>query len=199
MNNRAGKNQVHNSNGIICLEGDYRLLLNRYQDNELDLSSRQRLEEHVKTCAACRMELISLQSVQASLRGMTEVDTGLNFNARLMAKITEQPSVKAAGWLGVLTGFRIQLPSVVYSLVFILFLAFGFWVQGALADTPTAVGSITGNVLAKNQTEHDISDILSESQQLSLLQVQSQTLALLINGENTGTKQHTEFGVTDEQ
>jgi anti-sigma factor RsiW len=184
MNN---KNQNHKD----C---NYRALLNRYQDSELDESSRREFEAHLSNCPQCREQSSLWTSMQETIKGFEEVDTDLNFNARLMAEIHQKKPVHANGWWKIFPGLRLPLNSVVYSLVFVVFLVVGFWVQNSL----TTHSATQNNPVVQLQEEQHLSDILSESQHLSLLTVQRQSLDLLNNYDNTDTINSMESGDLDE-
>lgn len=144
-------------------------LLSRYQDNELDREMQEKISTHLLECDACRKELESLEQVTHQVKQLPEVETALNFTAVVMGKIIEKEEEKI-GWF--------KLPSLAYSLVFILFLLLGVWFNSSL-------GNINGGS-PLNQPETYMAQLLTESQNLRLINVQDSSMELLDTGNGNG-------------
>lgn len=144
-------------------------LLSRYQDNELDREMQGKISTHLLECDACRKELESLEQVTHRVKQLPEVDTAVNFTAVVMGKIIEKEEEKI-GWF--------KLPSLAYSFVFILFLLLGVWFNSSL-------GNINGGS-PQNQPETYMAQLLTESQNLRLINVQASSMELLDTGNGNG-------------
>jgi anti-sigma factor RsiW len=156
-----------------CSNKQLHALLNRYQDNELEPTQRERVHAHLRECHVCREELDQMEQVAYAVRGLQEAEAEPSFNAVLMDRI-KQKQTSLSGW-----AFRLplpSLPSVAYSIVFLVCLGFGLLVNGFFA----APGQVNGEtVRAQISQDLEITQLLDESQQLSLRHVQDQTFALL--------------------
>lgn len=144
-------------------------LLSRYQDNELDREMQVKISSHLLECEACRKELESLEQVTHRVKQLPEVETAVNFAAVVMGKIIEKEEEKI-GWF--------KLPSLAYSFVFILFLLLGIWFNSSL-------GNINGGS-PQNQPETYMAQLLTESQDLRLINVQDSAMELLDTGNGNG-------------
>jgi predicted anti-sigma-YlaC factor YlaD len=146
-------------------------LLSRYQDNELDRDMQVEINSHLLECDACRKELESLEQVTHQVEQLPEVDTAVNFTAVVMGKIIEKQEEKTQ---------RFKLPSFsfAYSFVFVLFLLLGLWFS-------STVDNIDG-VSLQNQPGIYIAQLLTESQNLRLINVQENAMALLDTANGNG-------------
>ncbi|NIM18004.1 MAG: hypothetical protein GTO45_38915 [Candidatus Aminicenantes bacterium] len=144
-------------------------LLSRYQDNELDRDMQVKINTHLLECDACRKELESLEQVTHQVKQLPEVDTAVNFTAVVMETIIEKEEEKIR-WF--------KLPSLAYSFVFILFLLLGVWFNSSL-------GNINGGS-PQNQPETYMAQLLTESQNLRLINVQEIAMELLDIGNGNG-------------
>jgi predicted anti-sigma-YlaC factor YlaD len=144
-------------------------LLSRYQDNELDRDMQEKISSHLRECDACRKELESLEQVTHQVKQLPEVEPALNFTAVVIGKIIEKEEEKTR-WF--------KLPSLAYSFVFILFLLLGVWFNSSLGDINGAPG--------KNQTETYMAQLLTESQNLHLINIQENAMELLDTGNGNG-------------
>lgn len=145
-----------------------------------------------------KKEFTDMQGVSPDIfeliRQMPEVEPSPNFTAVVMSRLKSEkhleniPVKKQAGWLKPL------MPSFGYALVFLIFLGFGLGINQVL-DIPNSLNSSTGsqptagaNVYASNEGNDniDIAKMFEESQNLRLINVQEQTVALLVNGNNEG-------------
>ncbi len=159
--------------------------LSRYQDNELDPAARAQLDTHLQACAACREELLQLEAVTTRVKQLPVVEAGPYFTARVMGKVMEKE--KKSRWLA-----WFPLPSsspsflkAVYTVVFIVFLLLGVWVN-MKTGSPASNFPASGDAGQDRQQELQMVRVLVESQDLSLINVQDKTLAMLYNG-NGGT------------
>ncbi len=142
--------------------------LSSYQDGETDNRLRERIRRHLEDCANCRQELLLLDQVTTEVRHLPEIETQPNFTAQTMAQILEKERTKTR-WFA--------LPSVVYSLVFILVCLLTLLLNPALKTETREPIKIA-----------DFSTPLMESQQLSLLEVQDKTFDLLYNEDRNGNE-----------
>ncbi|UCH94046.1 MAG: zf-HC2 domain-containing protein [Candidatus Aminicenantes bacterium] len=158
---------------------DVKTFLSKYQDNELDPGVRANIDAHLQACESCQKELLLLEEVTLRVKQLPEVETGPYFTARVMGKVMEKEKEKSP-WLAWL-----PLPSspslsrLVYSFVFIIFL-----VLGVLANSSsyTSISPLNGDNRKSQQQELYMVKLLVESQDLSLINVQDKTFALLVNG-----------------
>ena len=144
-------------------------LLSRYQDNELDREMQGKVSTHLLECGACRKELELLEQVTHQVKQLPEVETAVNFTAVVMGKIIEKEEEKIQ-WF--------KLPSLAYSFVFILFLLLGVWFNSSL-------GNINGGS-PQTQPETYMAQLLTESQNLRLINVQDSSMELLDTGNGNG-------------
>ena len=98
------------------------------------------------------------------MKNLPQVESAASFTSAVMARVKEQ---KKKSWLG--------LPSMVYSLVFLLFFVLGFFLT---KESPTTIEP-------EKETLY-ITQLLEESQSLALLSVQSETFNLLAGDKNNG-------------
>lgn len=155
--------------------------LSSFQDNELDPVSRGKIKAHLTECGACRRQLELLDRVTAGVKQLPEVETAPNFTALVMNKVGQGQEVTSRrfGWL--------TLPAMVYSFIFILFFGLGFLANSRLADGPLNLNRDTAAVQDRHQEVY-MAQLLTESRNLSLIDVQDKTMALLAahtaNGEH---------------
>ncbi|MCP5046768.1 MAG: hypothetical protein GY940_06325 [bacterium] len=164
-----------NVNRDACAGKEFQTLLNRYHDNELDAVTRERVSAHLNRCGVCREELILLEEVTAGVKQLSTVETGPGFTAMLMEKVNRQQEKNR--W-----SLRLGFPSVVYSLVFIVFLGLGIAVNNFLV-LPTAVPP--EGLQTQPVEEVYMAQLFDESRQLSLIDVQDTTMNLF-NGQDNG-------------
>jgi len=60
-------------------------LLSSYLEEELDAAARNRVEEHLKTCASCSSLLAGLKEAQAALRTFPELEVSQGLKSKLYA------------------------------------------------------------------------------------------------------------------
>jgi len=86
-------------------------LLNPYIDQVLDAESAQQVEEHLKSCPACRQEHQRLKQTVTSLNSLPEESTPHNFTQNIMAKISRKEIHIQSSWIDQLKR-RISIPSL---------------------------------------------------------------------------------------
>jgi anti-sigma factor RsiW len=151
---------------------DVKTFLNRYQDDELDRETREKVRAHLSECAPCKQELEFLEHVTARVKQLPEVETTANFTAVVMGKIWEKEEQRTR-WF--------KLPSLAYSFIFILFLLLGLWFNRSM-------GSRVPDLKTGKDQPVYITQLLTESQDLQLINVQDNAIELLgvDNGNNNG-------------
>jgi len=159
--------------------------LSRYQDNELDPAARAQIDTHLQACAACREKLLQLEAVTTRVKQLPVVEAGPYFTTQVMGKIMEKE--KKSRWLAwlPLPSSSPSLLKAVYTVVFIIFLLLGVWVN-MKTGSPASNFPGSGDTGQDRQQELQMVRVLVESQDLSLINVQDKTLAMLYNG-NGGT------------
>jgi len=157
---------------------DVNALLSKYQDNELAPAGREKIDAHLMKCGTCQQELALLEQVTAGVRQLPEAEIAPHFTPLVMAKVKQKQEEKSR-WFGWLT-----LPSVVYSFIFIIFLALGFLVDGRLTDGPLNLNRDAGQ--DQYSQEVYMAQLLTESQNLGLINIQDKTMELLVNNTGNG-------------
>jgi len=153
-------------------------LLNRYLDQHLPAPQQKDLRLHLEACTHCRRRLHSLTMVNDGLLHLPEVEPVSNLNALIMSKINTAPQPH-----------RMWLPSVLYSLVIMVFLALGLLLSDLPIDMNDGNEFVVQQVQAQQETQFE--QLLNESRTLSLIHVQDTTMALLSdidtqNGDGNG-------------
>jgi predicted anti-sigma-YlaC factor YlaD len=154
---------------------DFRVLLSRCQDRELDPMREAALEAHLQSCAPCREERLLLNRLTARVKQLPGVDPGSSFTARVMGKIMENEKVPPLSDL---------LARWLYSIVFIVFLVLGIFVSSGFS-----LFHLRDRVGQNQSQQESMVKLLVESQDLSLLNVQDATVALLVTGNGAGNEQ----------
>lgn len=166
---------------MVCDE--VKALLSRYQDNEPDPAVRAQIDTHLQACETCQKELLQLKEVTTRVKQLPEVETGPYFTAQVMGKVMEKEKEKKSRWVAwfPLPSLSPSLSRVIYTIVFIFFLLLGVLVN---MDTisPGSDVSASGDIGQEQQQELQMVRVLVESQDLSLINVQDKTLAMLYNG-----------------
>ena len=119
------------------------------------------VKSHLKECESCEKELEELEEIRLQIKSLDEVDTPENFTPSVMAKIRKKVKLPV-----------FSIPSVVYSFVFIVFFILGFFINGHTEK----------NDFGK-QEKVNLSNIFLESQNLSLIIVQEDTMKIIGEGE----------------
>ena len=74
-------------------------LLNPYIDQALEQKTAQQVEEHLKSCSACREEYLKLKQVVFALNSTSPRMVPENFTQNLMAKISREEIQIQSSWL----------------------------------------------------------------------------------------------------
>lgn len=171
---------------MVC--DDVNAFLSRYQDNELDPGTRVQIDTHVQACKTCQKELLQLEAITARVKQLPEVEAGPYFTVQVMGKVMEKEKEKKSwrlAWLPLPSST--SLSKAIYTIVGIIFLLLGI-VVNMNTGSPVSDFTASGNSRQEQQQELQIVRVLVESQELSLINVQDNTLAMLYtgNGENRG-------------
>jgi hypothetical protein len=86
-------------------------LLNPYIDHILDAESAQQVEEHLKSCSACREEYLKLKKVVSTLNSISPQPAPVDFTQNLMAKISQKEIQIQSSWMDRIKR-RITIPSL---------------------------------------------------------------------------------------
>ena len=139
---------------------DIKKLLSPYQDREITENISNRITAHLKACRHCKQELKSLEQIIYELKNLADIEPESSFNARIMERLKK---VKRS------TVF--PLPSIVYSLIFVIFFTLGF-----------IINSILDNGNQQKLKKPSVVNLLLENQDLSLINVQDKTIKILYKG-----------------
>ena len=137
-------------------------VLSKFQDEELDKDSSDIVKKHLKQCVSCREESDQLGEVLYFLKGQTEIKAPDNFTAVTMGRLNKKNKKRFS-----------PLPAFVYSFVFALFFFLGIFINFG----PVYSGE-------KNETIDSVSELLLNSQELSLLNVQNNSFSDLLGVED---------------
>jgi len=86
-------------------------LLNPYIDQVLDAESTQTVEEHLKSCSACREEYLKLKQVVSALNSISSQSAPADFTQNIMAKISREEIQIKSSWIDHLKR-QISIPSL---------------------------------------------------------------------------------------
>ncbi len=139
---------------MTCQES--RKQLSVLQDNELEADFRTALCQHLEKCAACRAEWGGLEELLTVLQRLPENEPSPALAAAVMSRIVPRPA-----------GKRRWLPSLAYTLTFLLVFVGGFLLTLPHRQEQVAV-----------QNEMTATQILLNGCRLGLLNVQDATLAI---------------------
>lgn len=145
---------------------EVQLRLSAFQDNELSEALMDNIKRHVEACPACAHQLELLDAVTATVRSLPQDEPLANFTALVMGRIRESEKTRQFKFM----------PSLVYSLVVIL--CFGL---GILLNSPTQASFDSSNSL--RVANNSITQLMDQSQTLSLSQVQESSLEILLAGK----------------
>lgn len=112
-----------------CAQGErMTALMSLALDGMLDSSDRQRLEQHMKTCVACRTEWQAMAKVAALFEDSPAVGPPLGFAVRVERRLEDQAKKKRRtfGGLAVATG-SLSLIGATVAAVLILVLGIAAW------------------------------------------------------------------------
>lgn len=165
---------------MVC--DDTNALLSRYQDNELDPDVRARIDSHLQACETCQKKLLQLKDVTTRVKRLPEVEAGPYFTAQVMGKVMEKEKEKKSRWLAWLPlPYSPSFSKVIYTIVCIIFLLLGILVN-MNTGSPVSDFAANGDNGQDQQQELQMVRVLVESQDLSLINVQDKTIAMLYNG-----------------
>lgn len=153
---------------------EIRTNLSKYQDSVpgyelLTPQMREAIGLHLEECGACRAQLELLQMVTQQVKSLPEVEAAPNFTAQVMGRLKEKQQRQL-----------FSLPSWVYSFVFVLFLALGFFITYTL-ESP---GSLDDS--GQLQEEMFLAQTLTETQDLRLMAVQDSSVELMAGAGSYG-------------
>jgi len=118
-------------------------LLNPYIDKILDVATAEQVDEHLKTCSACREEHFKLKQVVSALNSISiqPAQAPADFTQNLMAKISREEIQIQTSWIDRIKK-QISIPQLSFRLVgvvaataLIVFFAFTFIFN--TPDTPS--------------------------------------------------------------
>jgi predicted anti-sigma-YlaC factor YlaD len=147
-----------------CNEVEFRL--SSYQDNELDAKIKVEVRAHLAACESCRLEYQKLKTIHRGITALREVEPAQNFTSSVMSRIKRKEKLR---WFA--------LPSISYALIFIV-----FFILGVLLTMNLKKGT------APVREDVYVSNILIDAQDLSLINIQDKTFAMLYDGEKTHGK-----------
>lgn len=148
--------------------------LDRYRDGEADEDLCQKIQSHLAQCPDCTLELQLLDQVTVAVKNLPEIEPRLNFTAQVMAQVKEKEQPR---WFALPS-----LPSLAYSIVFIVFCILGLLLNPQMKSPITEPVSMT--ITTDSADYADYSTLLSESQQLNLIEIQDKTIEMVYNGEH---------------
>ena len=107
-------------------------LLNPYIDQVLDAESTQQVEEHLKSCPACREEYSKLKQVVSAVNSLSLKPAPENLTENIMAKISQKEIQIQSSWMDHIKK-QISIPRLSFRLVgaaavaaLVVFFAFTF-------------------------------------------------------------------------
>ncbi len=142
---------------------EVRARLSAYQDHELDAALLENISLHLNVCRECARELELLDAVTATVRALPQSQPPSPFTALVMGRILEKEKKPRLTFI----------QSFVYSMVVIVCFGLGILLNSA------ARNSMTGQDIAQ-QTEDALTQVLYQSQTLSLSEVQESSLDILL-------------------
>ena len=74
-------------------------LLNPYIDQALEQKTAQQVEEHLKSCSACRQEYQRLKKIVTSLNSFSPQTAPADFTQNIMAKISQEKIQIQSSWM----------------------------------------------------------------------------------------------------
>ena len=107
-------------------------LLNPYIDKTLDAETAQQVDEHLKSCSACREEYLNLKDVVSSLGSISSQPVPADFTQSIMTKISQKEIQIQSSWIDRIKK-QVSIPQLSFRLVgaaaaaaLIVFFAFTF-------------------------------------------------------------------------
>jgi predicted anti-sigma-YlaC factor YlaD len=141
-----------------CNEVIFRL--SPYQDDELAAQTKIEVQAHLAQCGNCRFEYQRLEKIQRGIAALREVEPAQNFTSSVMSRIKAKEKRR---WFA--------LPAMTYASIFIVFFILGVLLTMNSKNGTTPV-----------RQEAYVSDILIDAQDLSLINIQEKTFAMLYDG-----------------
>ena len=138
--------------------------LSLYQDNELEYEKRKSVKAHLDTCNDCKNELYEMETMVSDLIKLETVPAPLNFEYKIMSQIYDKKDIKTS-----FLPFRYV--SLVYSMIFVIFLSFGFIFIDI--DKPEK------QALINDKADIYIASILASEQELGLLDIQDSIIDII--------------------
>jgi|GEM_PF-1095741 len=86
-------------------------LLNSYIDKTLDVNMAKQIDEHIKSCAACREEHMKLKEIVSALNSIPIKPAPADFTQSLMVKISQEEIQIQTSWIDNLKK-RISIPGL---------------------------------------------------------------------------------------
>ncbi|HEY0703259.1 MAG TPA: zf-HC2 domain-containing protein [Candidatus Acidoferrales bacterium] len=119
-----------------------------YLDRRANSADRHEVEEHLAACGACHARAAEFQKLWGTLDALPAVEPSLGFDARLRARIAEEPRSRWFGWM-------VPHPRLAFALA--LLLALSVWT----GDMPRAInsGSETATAATEQQDFEAIKDL----------------------------------------
>jgi len=147
----------------------------RYRDGELDPGARERFEEHLRDCTACReaLELDALlgEALHETLEAFYPEDLESRFEARLAETGTPGPMARLATWIRH-GEFRVPAPVAAAALVLIITLGsvllFGRSHPVLPGDSPATATGAPGALVTAADAEEEILSLLTRTRTLLL-------------------------------
>jgi anti-sigma factor RsiW len=134
-----------------------------YLDRRANSAERHEVEEHLAACSACHQRAEDFRKLWGVLDEVPLVEPSLGFDARIRARIAEEPR---RGWIG----WLVPQPRLAFAMA--LLLALSVW----MAKLPRE-GSVTGNEqdfeAIKDLGVLEIYDVLSKFDALSEVPVEA--------------------------
>ncbi len=113
-------------------------LISPYIDGELAASEKQELEDHLKVCEKCRIEMEEMQELRQLFVSEEKFDAPQGFHTRVMASVNTSAPRKFAG---IPIPLRLAEAGLVLALIAVGVVSGSSWVKGFLPQR-------TGNELA---------------------------------------------------
>lgn len=157
-------------------------LLNPYIDQALEQKTAQQVEEHLKSCSACREEYLKLKQVVFALNSTSPQMVPETFTQNIMAKISQEKIQIQSSWMGRLKKqvsipqFSFRMAGAAAITAVFVFLAFTF-----LFNFP----GLPGQPGEKEATAHQVEVIFT----ISGINANQIAVAGDFNGWNTSANQ----------
>jgi len=115
----------------------FQKLINDSIDNKIDTAGKKQLEDHIKQCVSCSMQLKNALVLQRSLKTLPKYKTSASFELVLRSKLRNEmynkPAFSPLAWLPT------WRPVPVIATLGILFIIFGYFMAGMIHNSKTPV------------------------------------------------------------